>query len=231
MSKIIFCLVLMFSGISQAQATTYDYVGQPFTSFTGGCAPLFSPSPCLKVIGSVTFNFDTSSFTGSLSLSSGDTAFLQGGINPASPLSLLPVFPSSTIWFNAPLDTYGFVRELSGNFTLVDGSITSWSLFGQTGQVGCGGGPGCASGNSSVTTTPSGDQSSAFQEGSGGAFGASNDGGGIWTEEVAAAVPEPSTWAMMILGFLAISVTAYCKKRAMRPRMIFSHQRQLYFSI
>jgi hypothetical protein len=34
--------------------------------------------------------------------------------------------------------------------------------------------------------------------------------------DVAAAVPEPSTWAMMILGFLGIGVVAYRKKSGLR---------------
>ncbi|WP_154072524.1 PEP-CTERM sorting domain-containing protein [Bradyrhizobium erythrophlei] len=204
MRRVIFCLVLTFSGALQAEATTYDYVGQPFTSFTGGCTTV--PSPCSNIIGSVTFNFDTSHFTGNLILSSGDTAFLTEGINPTSPLGpLVPVFPSSTILFNP--QQISFVSELSGNFTLVNGSITSWALGGDTHLVGCGGGPGCESGSSSVGTTPTSDQSSAFQQASnafGGSWGASNDGGGVWTEEGLAAVPEPSTWAMLLIGFAGI---------------------------
>ena len=43
---------------------------------------------------------------------------------------------------------------------------------------------------------------------------ADNYNGGVWTE--VAAVPEPSTWAMMILGFLGVSFMAYRKKGALR---------------
>jgi hypothetical protein len=168
---------------SQASATTYDYVGQPFTSFSGGCVN-FSGSTCSKVTGSVTFNFDTSQFTGSITLGTGDTAFLTEGIPLPSPFSpLVPAFPALT-WVTIN-PTIPFIEELSGSFTLTNGTITSWSLSGSTRQEGCAGGPGCESGSSSVSSTPSGDQSSAFQQATdiGGIWDASNNAGGIWTEE------------------------------------------------
>jgi hypothetical protein len=85
----------------------------PFTNFSG----LFDASACTRITSSVTFNFDTSNFSGSLSLSAGDTASLSEGVPP----NYVPVFPYSTIWFNPPTNTYGLTSQLSGNFTLVDG--------------------------------------------------------------------------------------------------------------
>jgi hypothetical protein len=113
--------VLLALVVSPAGATTYDYVGQPFTNFSGPC----DASACTRITGSVTFNFDTSNFSGSLSLSAGDTANLSEGVPP----NYVPVF----LWFNPPTNTYGFTSQRSGNFTLVDGSVTSWTLGGARG--------------------------------------------------------------------------------------------------
>ena len=37
--------------------------------------------------------------------------------------------------------------------------------------------------------------------------------GGLDTVNVAAAVPEPSTWAMMLLGFVGLGFVGYRRKR------------------
>jgi hypothetical protein len=47
---------------------------------------------------------------------------------------------------------------------------------------------------------------------------------GTVTAELASPVPEASTWAMMILGFLGVGFMAYRKKWAMRSRLIFLTQ-------
>jgi PEP-CTERM motif len=193
---------------STASATTYDYVGQPFTSFSGLC----NATICTSVSGFVTFNFDTSHFSGTLFLSDGDTARLSG---PGA----FGDFPSYTNWHNPPTNTYGFTSTLSGNFTLVDGSITSWALTGGTNTVGCGGGPGCLIGNSSVSSNPTSDNSSAIGYTSELTFfSASNSGGGIWIEEQVAAVPEPSTWAMLLIGFAGIGVASYRRSRRLSAK-------------
>jgi PEP-CTERM motif len=116
---------------------------------------------------------------------------------------------------NPPQNTYGFSESLSGTFTLLNGAITSWNLGGYTGQVGCGGGPGCAVGSSSAFTSTASDSSSIFgYPVYGGSCylyctsSATNFEGGIWTMEGGvAAVPEPSTWAMMLIGFVAIGLS------------------------
>jgi hypothetical protein len=46
---------------------------------------------------------------------------------------------------------------------------------------------------------------------------ASNSGGGIWVEEQIAAVPEPSTWAMMLLGFIGLGFLAYRRRSPFSP--------------
>jgi hypothetical protein len=204
-------IALLLSGASQVRATTYDYLGQPFTNFQGLC----DASTCTSLTGTVTFNFDTSNFTGKLSLAAVDSASLTEGFSspPFTPLPgpFMPVFPSSTIWFNPPQNTYGFVSEITvANFTLVNGAITSWLFGGSTGQVGCGGGPGCAVGSSDAVTTPTFDGSDIFTYAILSDSSASNNGGGVWTESPAVpAVPESSTWAMLLIGFAGIGFLSY----------------------
>jgi hypothetical protein len=66
--------------VSPVAATTYDYVGQPFTSFAGLC----NASNCTIVTGTVTFDFDTSNFSGQLFLSDSDVASLTLGLGSRS---------------------------------------------------------------------------------------------------------------------------------------------------
>jgi hypothetical protein len=202
---------------SQADATTYDYVGQPFTSFSGQC----NSNSCTHITGSVTFNFDTSNFSGELSLSDVSTATLiGGGVINLSDSAIKPQsisFPSSTSWFNPPYNTYGlFGGIISGTFDLLDGSITSWALYGQTNQVGCGGGPGCALGTSTISTSSTmGD--SSFADSYYGVSPSASGPSGFWIEEQVAAVPEPSTWAMLLIGFAGIGVMTYRRHQFTKP--------------
>jgi PEP-CTERM motif-containing protein len=213
-------VALLLCATLQSHATTYVYEGQPFTTFNqpdngfDDCA-----SACTSVTGTVTFNFNTSHFSGNLVLSNGDTASLSGGIPGSvsgSTAATTYPFPSYTSWFNPPLNTYGYTSGLSGNFTLSDGSIVSWSLQGSAGQVGCGdNSPGCAAGTSSASTSPTFDFSSVTEYVT--YTSASNAGGGVWIEQPdeVAAVAEPSTWAMMLIGFAAIGFAGY--RRSLRP--------------
>jgi hypothetical protein len=116
---------------------------------------------------------------------------------------------SHTDWFNPPANTYGYFVGLTfGNFTLIDGEITAWSLSGMARQVGCGGGPGCATGSMSTSTTSaSGDSSD--QLGYLASLSASGPSGG-WTQ--ISPVPEPSTWAMLLIGFAGIGFAAYRRR-------------------
>jgi hypothetical protein len=76
MRKLILAATIFLSGALQAHATTYDYVGQPFTSFEGLC----DASLCTNITASVTFGFETSHYTGTLSLAPGDYASLSPGV-------------------------------------------------------------------------------------------------------------------------------------------------------
>jgi hypothetical protein len=179
-----------------ANATTYDYVGKPFTNFYyPGCfyCELFGGG---SLNGFVTFNFDTSNFTGAVTLSEGDVAQFASFEFP---------------YYLPPINVYTTVRTLSGSFTFVNGSITDWDVEGRQYQQACGLGPGCAAGSISAVSTPTGDSRYVFNDNPGTDGGSSNNVGGVWIVEVPA-VPEPSTWAMLLIGFAGIGFMAYRRK-------------------
>jgi hypothetical protein len=209
-------LIAAFS--SHAFATTYDYGGQPVTETTN--PTLFGPCgfgcPATgSISGSVTFNFDTSQYTGTLSLSTGDTAgFLTSGGSIS--------YPNGTFWFNPPFDTYGYQEQMMGTFSLLDGAIIYWNVSGSGAQVGCGGGPGCAAGSVFFSTSPTQDSLSYVSDNLGFfVFTGSNSGGGAWTEvdAIAAPVPEPSTWVMLLIGFAGIGSAGYRHKKSFMAPM------------
>jgi PEP-CTERM motif len=187
---------------SAASATTYTYSGMPLTDFSG----CFLSCPEVGLSGYVTFNFDTSKFSGTASLSSGDSAQLSEGSFPYISLSFPNVPP--------PVGAYAIVTFLSGDFTFIKGSITSWSLGGNTYAQNCQGGPACADGSSSISSTPTSDSINYFNEGSLNFASASNDGGGTWIEDPVSAVPEPSTWAMLLIGFVGIGLLTYRRRKS-----------------
>lgn len=80
-------------------------------------------------------------------LAPGDTAFLQGFGGST--------YPASVTYYDPPY--YGFRARLTGTFSLVNGQIVSWNLLGSNAQFGCGIGPGCEAGSSSVGSDPSSD--------------------------------------------------------------------------
>jgi hypothetical protein len=97
-----------------------------------------------------------------------------------------------------------------GEFTLLNGLITSWDLSGNTFLANCGAGPGCASDNTSASTSSNGDSLSIFEEFAG-EVTFSNDSPGAWSPPIASSVPEPSTWAMMLIGFAGIGFLMHRK--------------------
>jgi hypothetical protein len=195
-----------------ASATTYDYVGLPLTETVTYC---FNncPSSARPITGSVTFDFDTSQYAGTLALAPGDTAFLSNTLSGGSS------YPASVTYYDPPY--YGFRASLTGTFSLVNGQIVSWNLLGSNAQFGCGIGPGCEAGSSSVGSDPDSDTETSDPNGYPGTayYYASNNGGGEWTGEFAvAAVPEPSTWAMLLIGFAGLGFVA-----SRRSRQAFVH--------
>jgi hypothetical protein len=220
----VFAAFLLFGITIQARATTYSYDGQPFSTYGyyDGLSGLYTPDqPCTDPVGCagntalVTFQSNTSHFSGTLSLSNGDTATLSASLPPGDLTTTLLAtsftYPGYTIWFNSPADTYGYRVELTGTFKFVDGQITAWLLYGDAGQVGCGGGPGCAAGSSYAFSSKGfgldGDVISAA-----GYLTSVIGNGPVGTWQQVAAIPELSTWAMLILGFAGIGAMTYRRR-------------------
>jgi hypothetical protein len=119
-------------------------------------------------------------------------------------------FPSVSIPFG--LETY--ISSLGGGFSLINGAISSWSLSGSSQFLGCGGGPGCVT-QTIGTSSNSGDSYEYFDQTVLNYVTASNDAGGSWSAgSVTSAVPEPSTWAMMMLGFAGVGFMAYRRSQS-----------------
>jgi hypothetical protein len=194
-----------------AEATTYLYEGKPFTQLSDGCSQAGS---CGSLSGFVAFNFDTSHFSGTRSLSSGDTAVLEV---PAQSF-LFPFSGTLTYPYEIPPpDIYAFVTYLAGNFTFDDGNIVAWTFGGGTRQQNCGGGPGCASGTINLSSTSTSDYLEYFDYFHLGFDSSSNDGGGVWTE-IAEVVPEPSTWVMLLIGFAGLAFAGYRRSVHVDPK-------------
>jgi hypothetical protein len=211
MSKLPYRLIMLvliaicsLAAQSSASATTYQYSGQPMTDHSFHC-PGISCRTGQTLSGSVTFNFDATAFTGTLSMSDADVASFAGFVYP---------------YFLPPPGVYTTIRTLTGSLTLLDGLITSWDLIGYQRQVNCGLGPGCAAGSIYAETTPTGDSYGVFNDNPFSDYSVSNNTGGIWVQVLAPAVPEPSTWAMLLIGFAGIGfmarVPTRCRSRLSR---------------
>jgi PEP-CTERM motif len=192
-----------------ASATTYTYTGLSYSSFLfGGCTTELCGS--LQMTGFVSFDADTSHFSGTIDLSgSGVTASMSSNL-PGSIYA--PVYPADPLVIPADALFFSYVsRRLTGQFTLLDGAIIDWNLSGGGGLAGrCGGPSGCSVNANSLSSTPLGDHATAslsFFD----LYNANSIGAGSWT---VAAVPEPSTWAMLLIGFAGIGFAAYGR----RPR-------------
>jgi hypothetical protein len=169
---------------SPALATTYNYVGNPYTH---------NDDPVsfgTNMTASVTFDFDTAAFTGTITLGAGShitDLFLKSGLYSVSTSQQFAALTGSWI-------------------TLDNGAVTNWWLDMIQHPAGV---PDMLTANQSAPARTRdfldpiyGNQPPpnpwAFVENS----------PGIWT----AAVPEPSTWAMMILGFAGVGFMAYRRK-------------------
>jgi hypothetical protein len=96
----------------------------------------------------------------------------------------------------------------SASFTFSNGNIISWLFSGYACQL-LGPNQGCVDAAQSVTISSSGDELENSQP-RGLSFFPSNETGGQWSE--VAAVPELSTWAMLLIGFAGIAAAAYQRK-------------------
>jgi hypothetical protein len=199
-------------GALPASATTYNYVGQTYTT---NADPAIYGS---QMTGSVTFNQDTSNFTGIIYISSGvvtDLNLTSGTI--AATLPYFDIFADPASPYFSPLYFPGNPDGLVPDyFSLVNGSIQAWLLHGIT--------PSYELVAPSYQLYSQGDLS-AFMFGfnniqsnfpTGTTYASNNQGSGLWS--LTAAVPEPSTWAMMLLGFAGVGFMAY--RRKSKPALI-----------
>jgi|SRR5665213_1074348 len=178
-------------GITSAKATTYTYFDLTFTQAGtpgNGCCGPFDVSAVLQTVASGG-NFDVVGITGSVS--QGGTPYAITGLIPA------PSDPGNYFGFDNLVVTTGGVAPYSldnGGVAFYDAGITNYyypsepntgfNVYGDGGT------------SATLSTTGSYDVNTSFNG----------------TYSLTAAVPEPSTWAMMILGFLGVGFMAYRKK-------------------
>jgi hypothetical protein len=209
MRGFVFLLGFLLFSFSSAHATTYDYLGAQLIEIptfpSGGCYPSCTVG---GLSGSVTFAADTSNFSGTLSLSEGDTAYFRGSV-PYSGGGSNVDYPASS----PPPNVYGEVSEITeATYTFADGSIVAWSIAGSTYQQDCGPGPGCSDGSSSINITTAGDNIDVFGNFNVG-WTASNNTHGEWSDISLPAAPEPSTWAMLLIGFCGLGFLAHRRRQ------------------
>jgi hypothetical protein len=175
-------VAITFFGQSAAMATTYTYTGLDYTH---------NPDPAnfgTHMTGSVTFNFDTSGVSGTYDFSGGTITNLQ---------------LTSGIYTSAYIDSPAY-------FTLVSGVITEWSVPTETGAV-----PDVMIYTRQISPyTNVFDQAFRFGDIPDYAFisYSLSGGSGAWTVDTTPAVPEPATWALMILGFAGVGFMAYRRR-------------------
>jgi hypothetical protein len=180
----------------QASATTYIYSGHAYSDYAGSGFANFGTN----MTGTVTFNIDTSALT--------------GGPDLSTPLDV------STLTMTSGSFTFD-QTTLFGDFSFTNGNITGWQIYfinnfhDHNGVYAFG----------STSASPYGD--AVTDLGLGGLGAATSEHCGLTGSNVPAcagtwsitasvsAVPEPSTWAMMILGFTGVGFMAYRRKNKM----------------
>lgn len=183
------CALALFSA-SPAGATTYNYLGNPFTQFSGDCIGGACGS---EITGYVTFNFDTANTSGIFYLSGGDmsSAFIT---NHALRFAAYP----------APPGIGGFPTLFSASFIeLNSGMITSWDLSG---------GPAVLPGLAFISSTSGGDTViyCGIPDECGGIISSAfNLSGGAWT----AVTPLPATLALFATGLGALGLLGWRRKK------------------
>jgi hypothetical protein len=119
---IVSCLLALTIGA--AKATTYDFVGPAYNCDQQCSGFVYDPALGNNITGSVTFDIDTSNFSGQIS------TVLFGGLQ-ATALTMTAGSYSLSLAQN----------ELYGLFSLTNGQITSWSVCGNAVPGGCDGTP------------------------------------------------------------------------------------------
>ena len=108
--------------VGAANATTYDYVGPVYNSTPLATGYVYDPALGTNMTGSVTFNIDTSDFSGEIATT------LYGGL-VATALVMTSGAYSLSLAQN----------ELYGLFGFTNGQITFWSVCGNAAPGGCDG--------------------------------------------------------------------------------------------
>jgi hypothetical protein len=193
-------LIVLFStqclwGAQFAHAdTVYTYTG---TDFTTAQAPFTSSD---SITGSFTVTTPLADSLSLAAVSFTSYSFFDG----VDTLTNLNSFPMSNS--NSPL---GFAVS-----TNASGNIIAWYIDIQ-------GNPGTSVANDNISTYDNGPPGTFDFVGNcpivcdAGASVAFNDGApGTWAVSTVSPVPEPSTWAMMILGFAGIGFMAYRRKNS-----------------
>jgi hypothetical protein len=183
--------IVLTASASQLSATTYVYTGQPDTysnngNYISGTVDLNCTGPCAD--GDYIYNSGMNSF----SLTDYDSAHT-------------PIYTVAS--FHPDAQFNGWTNYL----TLNSGHVTNWFLFSQEPWAyiyTTGNDTGTISGQANGTS----DVGSAYP-----LFTYNVNSAGTWEaviETQVTAVPEPSTWAMMILGFAGIGYMTYRRKNS-----------------
>ena len=186
------CITLL-TAESQAGATTYNYTGNPYTDYAGAGFANFGTN----MTGTVTFNIDTSALT--------------GGPDLTTPLDVSSlVMRSGNFVFDQTV--------LFGDFSFTNGNITGWQIYFINNLTDHNGvyafGSSTAGGFGDAVTDLGLSGLGAANSEDCGPNGTNVPAcAGTWSITTSvSAVPEPSTWAMMILGFWGIGFMAYRRK-------------------
>jgi hypothetical protein len=184
-----FAAVLGLIVAAPVHATTFDYVGNPYTSNN-------IPGSGTNLTGVVTFDFDTSSFTGQL--------------HPTDISSL--IMTSGTFVFD--------LTSVAGTqFDLTNGSVTDWHVASPTPVTGF-----AVGSDGNVLGAPFGFQQNSVQEFISGVFVASAfDTCSIstdsnchlqgWSEELVSATPLPAALPLFLTGLGALGLIGWRRKR------------------
>jgi hypothetical protein len=186
--------VALLTAVGQARAavTTYNYTGHAYTDYAGAGFANFGTN----MTGSVTFNIDTSAKNGGPDLTTGGdvlSLIMQSGLFAFDQTSLFGDF-SFTNGNITGWDVHFLVNLISHNGVYAFGSSTSGGFGDAVTDLGL-------SGLGAATSEHCGPNGSNIPACA-----------GNWSI-VTSAVPEPSTWAMMLIGFAGIGFMAYRRSR------------------
>ena len=193
----------LFLCTSAASATTYTYQGNSLDwSCFGTCTDITDLGSFHSTVSAeVVFNFDTSNTSGTFvsGISSEiNSATFSGGTPPKLYMDggLFGSYPPAITALGA----------LSASFTLHSGMITAWDLEATSGGGTVSISASSSAGGDGIQITICEMQADCSQ------YSATANGAewsGPMNDAFAPAVPEPSTWAMLLIGFAAIGLARY----------------------